>query len=149
VIAKQPEAKKACAMSNGTAIQAGIAFGPNNSGKRYVSVYAHRGNRPQKSKWVVAPQQEYGLFCAADDGNWSDDNGNYWSLHDNGQAVLGMMGERLAKFPFTAADEPWHGYPVSTREGDENSPPDFLVERWIASAVVSKTFGRRIERRKI
>ena len=57
-------------MSSGTAIPGGILFGPNGSEKRYLSVYARTADTVPKSKWAVPSQEQYEVFCAADDGNW-------------------------------------------------------------------------------
>lgn len=140
-------------MDSGTATPSGISFGPNRSGKTYLSLYIHRGTRAQKHQWSVnvSPSREYDIFCSADEGNWKDTQGHYWGVYAGGQTVLGSRGERLCKFPRTSnIEDPWHGYPVSPmEEGDKDAPPDDFVENWIATRIVSKTFGRRIQRRKI
>ncbi len=142
-------------MTSGTATSSGILFGPNNSGKMYISVYNHRGSgsRVYKNQWLstITPAIEYTIFCDADDGNWKDYNGHYWGVHNRGITVLGDCREHLSKFPKTSnLTDHWHGYPVSPREsGDKDAPPDDFVESWISIGVVSKTFGRRIQRRKI
>ncbi len=138
----------------GVATTSGIQFGPNRSGKAYISLFIHRGNkRRDKSKWspAIAALVEYSIFCSADEGNWRDSLGHYWGVRDNGRTVLGCSGELLSKFPRTQNDhDPWHGYPVSPMEGgDKDAPPDEFVERWIGLGVISKTLGRRIERRKV
>lgn len=138
-------------------MSAGISFGPNGSGKRYISLFVHRQAKTtrRKSMWrdSVPPQDEYGIFCAADAGNWQDGRGHYWGVRrvKTSIAVIGLSGERICKFPHTAnSGDPWHGYPVSPkRRGDDDSPPDPLVDSWIESAVVTRTFGRRIQRRKV
>lgn len=131
--------------------QPGIEFGPNGSGKRYLSLYAHRGANYRKSMWAMPPPEEYRVFCSSDYGNWSDHGGNLWGIDDGGNTVLGLRGERLSKFPRpTNATNPWHGYPVSPMEdGDRGAPPDLLVERWISTGVVSRTIGRRIQRGRL
>ncbi len=139
----------------GRAMASGIQFGPNRNGKLYISIFIHRGtNRSKyKNKWhpSVPPPMEYDIFCKADFGNWRDSRGHYWGVHDAGSTVLGCQGERLCKFPQTInASDPWHGYPVSPLwDGDNSAPPDDFVEYWIATRVVTNTFGRRIQRRKV
>jgi hypothetical protein len=141
-------------VSNGTATDGGILFGPNASGKRYVSLYIHRPpqRKAQKSAWHpdVTPLKEYGIFCVADDSDWRDAFGDYWGLR-NGGDVLGATGERICTFPRTSnAPDPWHGYPVSPMlRGDVDSPPDAFIDAWINSGVVTLTFGRRLQRRKV
>ena len=106
-----------------------------------------------KSKWhpSTPPPMEYDIFCSADYGNWRDLHGHYWGVHSGGATVLGCLGERLCRFPRTSnAGDPWHGYPVSPLEnGDDDAPSDDFVENWIRTGVVSKTFGRRVQRRKV
>lgn len=91
-------------------------------------MYAHRGNNPRKSSWAIDPPTEFEVFAASDTGNWGDADGHYWGLRDEAGTALGSKGERLAKFPFTAAlTTPWHGYPVSPASGRESEqPPDSL-----------------------
>jgi hypothetical protein len=142
-------------MSTGTTTESGILFGPNGSGKRYISLFYHRptGARAHKRAWhpSVPPPDEFTIFDQADQGHWRDDDGHYWAIGDAGARVLGQRGERLAHFPQNEnAGDPWHGYPVSPLErGDDDAPPDEFVEAWIRGGVVSKTLGRRIQRRKI
>lgn|SRR5262249_8857975 len=140
-------------MSNtSTATPSGILFGPNGSGKMYMSLYAHRGSNPRKHQWLsaISPKMEFDIFCIADCSDWRDTTGNYWGIHDQGRTVLGTRSEKLCKFPCTSnSTDPWHGYPVSpSEEGDKDAPPDDFVEKWISTSVVSKVFGRRIQRRK-
>lgn len=141
--------------SRPTRTRDGLIFGPNGTGKKYISLFYHRGSGSPRDKscWHkdVSPPKEYGIFCAADLKNWVDSRGHYWSMHNKGETVLGTRGERLSKFPYNANHkDPWHGFPVSPLErGDADAPPDDFVESWIANGVISKTFGRRIQRRKI
>src|SRR5947209_5127455 len=102
--------------AQGNVVKAGIQFGPNGSGKLYLSMFAHRGGNPRKSKWLdsVAPPTEYDVFCRADEDDRCDSAGNYWGMLDVEASPLGTRGERLAKFPRNKVPAaPWHGYPVS------------------------------------
>jgi len=134
---------------------AGLLFGPNGNGKQYLSLNCHRGagDPRYKSFWspAIPPPVEYDVFCMADNYNWSDQHGHYWAVHDGGNTELGTRGERLAKFPYNANPrDPWHGFPVSPLErGDADAPPDDFVANWIEAGVISKTVGRRIQRRRI
>lgn len=139
--------------SGRTVTSSGIEFGPNASGKFYIALNAHRGSRPDKSRWLplIRPVQEYKIFCIADSNDWRCSRGHYWGIASGGSTVLGFHGERLSKFPRnTNTASPWHGYPVSPRVGgDRDSPEDILVEKWIEDGTVAKSFGRRVQRRKI
>lgn len=139
-------------MSTGNPAQAGIQFGPTLSGKMYIAVYIHRGMRPERNQWSIPPDGEYKIFVAADQGNWHAPPGHYWGVQSYHAPTLGTRGERICKFPMgsNSANVPWHGFPVSPiDDGAGSAPPDSLVETWIQNRVVSKTIGRRIEKRKI
>ena len=119
----------------------------------YLSAFAHRGLRPQKSKWAagITPAIEYDTFCLADAGFWHDGDGNYWGIRDGGRTQLGQRGERLCKFPRIANDiDPWHGYPVSPLEnGDIDCPADELVTSWFRSGIVSREIRNKILKHKL
>ena len=136
-----------------TVTESGILFGPNASGRTYLSVFTHRGSRPQKNRWSpdVPPPMEYRIFCAADRGNWQCYRGHYWGLHDGGKTVLGYCGERLCKFPCPSNDsDPWHGYPVSPMaDGDRDTPPDELVEHWIQTRVITRLLQRPVRAKNV
>lgn len=137
----------------GTASSGGILYGPTASGKRYLSMYAHRGANPQKSEWHqdVPPDDEYALFETADDQAWMDINGDYWSLRDGGALPVGTRDERIAKHPKTSnARDPWHGYPASPAEkGSADAPAADLLDRWLDEGVIGRPMHRRILRRRI
>jgi len=115
-------------------------------------MYVHRQQANRKSTWLaaVSPADEYGIFFAADSAEWKD-SGHYWGIRDNYGSPLGSGGERLAKFPRNrVATAPWHGYPVSTSSSrGARCPSDRLIERWIEEGTVTRTFGRKIQRRRV
>jgi len=138
----------------GIAQQAGVVFGPNASGKLYLSANTHRGagNPYHKSVWLnaISRTEEFLLFCDSDVDNWRDDVGNYWAVKDGGRTILGQDRERLAKFPRNNnARHPWHGFPVSPLDSVNDKPEDQLVEAWIATNVVPKEIGRKIQKYRI
>jgi hypothetical protein len=130
--------------------QAGLQYGPTASGKLYLSMYSHRGGNPTKSCWAVPPDDEYGIFETSDDNDRADGHGNYWGALDAEGTALGTKGERLAKFPFNAVlTVPWHGYPVSPASGRASEmPPDDFINDLIEDGVLSRTFGRKLQRRR-
>lgn len=140
--------------ATGRATSAGIEFGPTANGKYYVSMNAHRGSRPAKTKWLkaVTPYDEYQLFAVADDHDDQCSKGHYWSFGDSdGSKILGGGDERLGKHPRTSNEaDPWHGYPVSPRAtGDKDAPSDDLVTQWLQESRITRTFARRIRDRRI
>ena len=143
-------------MSTGTANSDGIVFGPTGAGTMYISLYYHRptaARRAEKNQWNsdFPPPFEYALYELAEIQVWVDNTGHYWGVHNNGTTVLGSLGQRIAKFPRPSnMGDPRHGYPVSPQQrGDPDTPPEDLVEQWIDANVVTKTLGRRIQKRKI
>ena len=139
----------------GTATSSGIHFGPNLAGKFYLSLYYHRGSNRSalKNKWhpEIKPPLEYQIFCNTDRENWYDSTGHGWGMRSRGDVIIGVQDERLCKFPYTSNEsDPWHGFPVSPMEnGDSDAPSDEFIDNWILSGAISKTFGRRIQRRKV
>lgn len=135
-----------------TAQPDGLLFGPTTNGKTYLSTYDHRGRNRVKSRWAnaVPPPEEYAIFERADDEQQSDTDGHYWGVRDPQGSVLGAQGERLAKFPHNAvASAPWHGFPVSPANGRRSEiPPDDLVEKLVDAGAISRTLGRKIQRRR-
>lgn len=130
----------------------GLVFGPTASGKSYLSMFDHRGRNRAKSWWAddVSPPDEYAIFEQADTLDRCDTSGHYWGVRDASGTRLGTRGERLAKFPHNAvAVVPWHGYPVSPGNGRASEiPPDEFVDALIDAGAVSRTFGRKLQRRK-
>lgn len=135
-----------------TANPDGLLFGPTASGKNYLSTYEHRGRNVRKSQWAadVIPPEEYEIFEHADVNDHADSDGHYWGVRNPCGAVLGSRGERLAKFPHNGTETaPWHGYPVSPASGRSSEiPPDGLIEALVEAGSLSRTFGRKIQRRR-
>jgi len=128
----------------------GIPFGPTANGKRYISLYIHRGHRPQKSKWCIEPQGEFDTFSSADQGNWNCPRGHYWGVLGNDAQTVGQDGERICKFPSNPNVQiPWHGYPIPILDNGNSAPPDDLVDRWMDQGIVNRAIGNKIKRGNI
>lgn len=58
--------------------------------------------------------------------------------------------ERLAKFPLNEVEtSPWHGFPVSPMGGRASEcPEDELIDELIERGAITRTFGRKIQRRR-
>jgi hypothetical protein len=129
-------------MSTGRKTSNGIEFGPTQSGKIYLCAKWHRGrqNTTHKTKWIITYKEEFEVFCCADDADWKDDAGNYWSIK-NGEAI-GDNDERVAKFPVTQnSHDPWHGYPV---RHDRDKPPLRLIYFWKENSLINRVLARRL-----
>jgi hypothetical protein len=128
-----------------------VLFWPTPRGKTYLSDDRHRGrgNVHHKNAWSPAlPRiEEFAVFCRADEGDWHRAPG-YWSFRmENGRLMaLGACEERLCHFPRPSNDtDPWHGYPVSPLEDQDDALPDDLVDEWVATGVLTYTWGQRIK----
>jgi hypothetical protein len=128
----------------------GLVYGPNKSGKRYKSLFYHRNTRRDKSTWQITTDLEYDVFCFSDSKNISDNHGNYWGFWEDGKTDLGTDGETVCKFPLNGnTNDPWHGFPVSPLNRAADRLDFHMVQGWIDTKLVSKTFGRRIQRSKV
>jgi hypothetical protein len=141
----------------------GLVFGPNKSGKEYISLDYHRGgaNRLKgttvssspKTTWrsTISRKREYSTFCLVDERSWYDGTGRGWGILDMGRTILGSAGERLCTFPKPSnSPDPWHGYPISTRDGvRDHAPPDYLIDAWKNSGVISHIVATKIKRCKL
>ena len=135
-----------CCDTTAQASAKGITYGPNAQGHFYDSLNNHRGLR-KKSKWEITPKEECKVFCAADAGGWSDAQQRcWWSVSNQGTDILGMLGERLSKFPWTVnAQDPRHGYPVfADVKHPQDCPSEVFVEQWLKDGVVTKTTAKRV-----
>src|SRR5260370_20184481 len=99
----------------------------------YLSLnYHHAPSKTShpKSLWAVPREEECHYFCRAELSNWSDSDGNYWSISEDGLIELGTRGERLAFFGVKAEQSPWHGWPVGGKLNLRNAhrPPYSLIE---------------------
>ena len=89
-------------------------------------------------------------FADTEKDGWRDAKEHLWGVHDGGTTDLGLRGERLAKFPHPQnATDPWHGYPVSPQDRQDDTPPDEIINLWIDRGVITRVFGARIRRRRI
>lgn len=126
----------------------GLRFGPTKSGKMYLCAKWHRGvgSLVHKTEWIVPEAEEYDIFCCADDGNWKDSPGNYWSVKDGGDPI-GKNDERVAKFPVPQnSHDPWHGYPILT---GEDKPPKMLIDLWEKSSRINRMLAKRMKKGKV
>lgn len=118
-------------------------------GSRYTSINYHRNHSGQgrKSAWSVSREYECETFCVAELGTWTDSSGNYWSLREDCQVVLGTQNQRVAFFGNRSNDaDPWHGYPVSGRASvlEPRRVPDEVIERWFSEKVISRATRKRL-----
>lgn len=136
--------------------RAGLTFGPNGTGKTYLSRKDHwyTSSDRRRNKWAKScqPPDEYSLFCDADTHSWYGTGVHLWGLR-KGLLKIGTTGERIALFRAPAnATDPWHGYPVSARDPQrelEHRPDPELVQRWLEEYYIDSVDAARINRGKV
>ncbi len=141
-------------MATGSITPSGILFGPNGSGKTYISLNYHRGVPTAfKSTWdtSISRVDEYDIFCDADGANRCDASGVYWGIRNMSFDVLGSRGERLAKFPATVnVQDPWHGYPASPNlKGEADLPSEGVLTVLETYGDMARVWVRRLRTMKI
>lgn len=123
-------------------------YGPTKKGHFYISISYHNPTakkRADKNRWCIKPPEQYEVFRVADEDNvhYQGDDGLYGFL-DNMDEVLGKDNEeRIAYFPEPRIN-PWHGYPVSSKEIS-----DKVIKRWKESNLISIRNYRNLLKREI
>jgi hypothetical protein len=136
------------------ATPAGILFAASSTCPAYLSRNDHRHwSTDRRNKWAKTcpPATEHAIFTDAYTNDWRDQRPHLWGLLE-GLPAIGADGERLAKFPATRGNTPWHGYPVSALDHNrqvEHTPQPALVRRWIDAGLVTEPQGARIRRGKV
>jgi hypothetical protein len=127
-------------------------LGPTSSGKMYQSIIKHRDSNPSEAQWLstISPQDEYALFDTADQSQWLDASGDYWSLRID-RKVLGAEGERISKHPNPSNIlVPWHGYPASpARRGGGDKPARTIIEAWLSAQLINRSFAKRLKKAQL
>jgi hypothetical protein len=129
-------------------------YGPNTLGEYYVSKADHRKTaKPKKgkTKWKILEGEEFSVFIGATESNQlgaCKKNNCVFGIVDKASVILGINGERIAKFPNDRNDgEPWHGYPVLTEEA-QNRPSSELLDA-IPEEILPHSVRIKIERGQI
>ncbi len=123
-------------------------YGPTNKGHFYLPASYHNPTakkRANKSRWRIKPPEQYEVFRVADeDKEHYEGDGGLYSFLDNMDEVLGLDNEeRIAYFP-EPGNNPWHGYPVSSKDIS-----DEVIKRWKESAFISTRNYRNLLKREI
>jgi len=76
-----------------------------------------------------------------DENSWQNSlDSDTYSIVDEGNVVLGMGEERLAKFPRCPHSD-WHGYPVSNVIIATS-----LIDQWLAAGIIKDRIRRKLEK---
>ena len=118
---------------------------------------AHYNGSYQKSQWKPPePAREFQLFDLADEGGWTENDTDYWSVDSEGgnPRILGESPNRttcrLARYRRDASTAPWHGYPITLRRQGEKIPPSDVLSRWFdGDRVLSRAWRRKIIQRQV
>lgn len=126
-------------------------YGPTARQHYYQPIHYHARTarqRPEKNRWCLREGEQYEVFRVADEPWWQCFlNHCLFSIIDNGNTVLGMSGERLAKFPLPRnSSDPYHGFPILT---DDDKPSPALLDLWEATGIITPHVRRKIEHSKI
>jgi hypothetical protein len=88
------------------------------NGRQYQFTPKHHGSANYDAAcWlrVLSFDEEFAVFDTADTMDIADASGNLFGAvreGENSLRRLGTFGQQIARFPATAGDNPWHGYPV-------------------------------------
>ena len=123
-------------------------YGPTNKGHFYLPVGYHNPTarkRTDKTRWCIKPPEQYEVFRVADeDSEHYQGDGGLYSFLDNMDEVLGLDNEeRIAYFP-KPENNPWHGYPVSSKDISNE-----VIKHWKETGVISTRNYRNLLKREI
>lgn len=123
-------------------------YGPTNKGHFYLPVGYHNPTarkRTDKTRWCIKPPEQYEVFRVADeDSEHYQGDGGLYSFLDNMDEVLGLDNEeRIAYFPIPE-NNPWHGYPVSSKDISNE-----VIKHWKETGVISTRNYRNLLKREI
>src|SRR5882724_2866430 len=106
---------------------------------QYQFTPKHHGADKKAAQWVssLTLDEEFAVFNMADENDFADVNANLYGIERIGAddlRVLGTRGEQVARFPATAQNQPWHGYPAwalagGNRAGDDMKPTKAVLDR--------------------
>jgi hypothetical protein len=138
---------------------------PTRSGKRYRFYWKHHGMVKGAAQWLedISREEEFGIFAEADDQEIADEKQNLYGIRRRNAVVLelGTRGEKVAKFPATRGDAPWHGFPVYPltrpdpydrgeeshgRQGEENRPPKLIFTKMVTAGLIDARARTRLEK---
>ena len=123
-------------------------YGPTNKGHFYLPVGYHNPTarkRTDKTRWCIKPPEQYEVFRVADeDSEHYQGDGGLYSFLDNIDEVLGLDNEeRIAYFP-KPENNPWHGYPVSSKDISNE-----VIKLWKETGFISTRNYRNLLKREI
>jgi hypothetical protein len=118
----------------------------------------HKAGVSREAQWLLPPKldpaEEFLVFDSADNLELSDADGNLFALRPKAAGrhqELGTRGEQIAKFPITAANQAWHGYPIwpiaTQRAGENLRPiPAEVLEKMVTMRVIDSRESRRLRK---
>ena len=113
--------------------------------------HRQRGN-PNKSVWIVSPNEEYGCFEFTYENNWIEDNDAWGYLSDGSNHLVvlgqGIDGEQLqiARFKKDPNAAEWHGYPCNYIANTNDVPPVKIIQKWVDKKAITKAKMSKIQR---
>ena len=118
----------------------------------------HQLSHSKDSQWLLPPSltqdQEFWVFDNAENLELSDGPGNLYGFRQkSGKSTLslGTRGEQVAKFPFTPANQAWHGYPIwpiaKKRDDEDLRPiPNEVLDKMVEKGVIDARERKRLRK---
>jgi len=121
---------------------------------RYQFTPKHHGADKKAAQWLpsLTRDEEFSVFNMADQNGLADLGGNLYGIEKVGideLRTIGTRGEQVAKFPATAQDQAWHGYPAwvlagGNRAGDDMKPPKPVLDAMQNMGFITKRGRKRL-----
>lgn len=130
-----------------------IEFGPNKEKHYYISSEKHQKNasfNPHKTRWIIDCDEEYKLFCTADEYEsngthhpWKSEN-NLHAFKDGCRTIIGDKNNKIATFVDKNNTGTWHGYPDS-----KPKISTALIKFWAEEKLIDNSIRTKLNKRLI
>jgi hypothetical protein len=121
------------------------------SSYQYQFTRKHHGGDNKAAQWLpsLTLDEEFAVFNTADLHNLADEAGNLYgieSIDTDELRQLGTRGEQVAKYPVTAENLPWHGYPAFPLAGSNppSTPPKAVLVQMQEAGLIDKRGRKRL-----
>jgi hypothetical protein len=106
------------------------------------------------AQWLpgLSQAEEFAVFELADRHDLSAHNGDLFGLrmHEGAALDLGMLGEKVASFPFARGETPWHGFPSwPLAKGGGPSGRKYLAPRQVLKKMEAVNLINAKQRRRL
>lgn len=118
----------------------------------YVNPQHRISGNPNKSVWIVKPNEEFDCFHFTYKNRWVVVNDAWGFLLNKTnnfvQLGIGQNNEELkiAKFKKNPTKEEWHGYPCNYMTKTQDIPSDTILKMWVDQKYIKKSKMSKIQR---